>query len=178
MKPRSHAFGVSALLLMLSFALLSSGCQKENPVQVLPEDVAGTYDFTHFIFIPDAAAIAPANVLDTLVAANTNLRLTASGQFVLSYQFINGPESLIAGTFEVDERRITLRAYPGAEAQLTSLLLDSPLVLNRTDVDGVLEASIRKTVDLAAFSNRYRGVPPIEGTLRLRLVLRLNAPAS
>ncbi|WP_054684576.1 hypothetical protein [Rhodothermus marinus] len=101
MKPRSHAFGVSALLLMLSLALLSSGCQKENPVQVLPEDVAGTYDFTHFIFIPDAAAIAPANVLDTLVAANTNLRLTASGQFVLSYQFINGPESLIAGTFEV-----------------------------------------------------------------------------
>lgn len=170
MKSRIYAFGASVVLLNLVFVL--SGCQKENPVQVLPEDVAGTYDFTHFIFIPDAAAIAPANVLDTLVAQNTNLKLTAGGQFVLSYQFIGGVESLIAGTFEVNERRVTLRAYSGAEAQLSALLLDSPLVLNRTDVEGVLEVSLRKTVNLAAFSNRYRGVPPVEGTLRLRLEQR------
>jgi hypothetical protein len=164
------------MLLALAALWFLGGCQKENPVAVLPSDVAGTYDFTTFIFIPDAAAIAPANVLDTLVSENTNLRLTASGQFVLSYQFRQGPESLIAGTFDVTQRRITLKPYAGSEAQLTSLLLDSPLVLNRTDVEGVLEASIRKTADLAAFSNRYRGVPPVQGTLRLRLVQRSVTP--
>lgn len=169
-------YACRTLILSLSTFWLLSGCQKDNPVALLPSDVAGTYDFTTFIFIPDAAAIAPANVLDTLITENTNLRLTASGQFVLSYQFRRGTESLIAGTFEVTQRRITLKAYAGSEAQLTSLLLDSPLVLNRTEVEGVLEARIRKTVNLAAFSNRYRGVPPIQGTLQLRLVQRLTTP--
>lgn len=176
---RNHGDGITLLragmgkiaLLSVVFGLLiMAGCGKENPVVVLPADVAGNYDFTRFEFVPDASAITPANLLDTLITERTYLRLIAGGQFILNYQFIDGPESIISGDFTVSSTRITLQASPGSEARLTSLLLHSPLLLIRSIEDESLTSSTRKTVDLAAFSGRYSGVPPVRGTLEIRLV--------
>lgn len=156
--------------LVLSTAL--SGCKKDNPVNVLPSDVAGAYYFSEFQFVPDASAIQPANVLDTLVTQDTYLRLISSGQFILNYRFRGGQESIISGDFSVSTSRITLRAAPGSEARLISLLLNSPIVFNRNEGPGEAESLVSytvKTVDLASFSNKYAGVPPVRGTLQIEL---------
>lgn len=163
--------GFWAILFSVTAAI--GACSKENPVNVLPEEVAGNYIFTEFRFVPDAAAIQPANILDTLVTDNTYLRLIAGGQFILHYQFIGSNESIISGDFSITVDNVRLRAAPGSEARLVSLLLNSPLDLRRVFDNGqeeAFEASVQKTVDLESYSSKYAGVPPVRGTLRLRLV--------
>jgi hypothetical protein len=164
---------ITILAILFAVGAMSlTNCDKSNPVNVLPEDVAGTYDFIQFVFIPDAAALESANLLDTLVVGNTNLRLLDGGQFTLNYQFMNGPESIISGDFSVSTSEIRLAAAAGSEARLASLLLHSPLRLKRNiDLDK-LESTTTKTVDLSAYSGRYAGVPPVRGRLILELVLR------
>ena len=163
------------LVLIVTIIVIStglSGCKKDNPVNVLPSDVAGAYYFTDFQFVPDASAIQPANVLDTLVAEDTYLRLISSGQFILNYRFRGGQESIISGDFSVTTSRITLRAAPGSEARLISLMLNSPIVFNRSEGPAESESLTSytvKTVDLASFSAKYAGVPPVRGTLQIGL---------
>lgn len=164
------------IFLSVSVLIITWGCSKENPVNVLPDEVAGTYDFSRYEFVPLAVAIQPANVLDTLVVANTFLRLTEGGQFLLNYQFLNGPESIIAGNFTVDASRVQLQPSPGSEARLTSLLLQAPIRLDRVSVPGQirdrLEMANAQTVDLNSFSNRYEGLPPVPGILFISLTPR------
>ncbi|MCH8557410.1 MAG: hypothetical protein LAT84_06310 [Balneolia bacterium] len=140
---------------------------------MLPEEVAGTYDFDRFEFVPSASAIQPAVVLDTLVAENTFLRLTSGGQFLLNYQFQNGPESLISGNFSVSANRVELQPSAGSEARLTSLLLEAPILLTRVPVSGQSRDSFNmensQTVDLSVYSGRYEGLPPVPGILFLDL---------
>lgn len=163
---------IAVMALLAVGSIMNTSCDKSNPVQVLPEDVAGTYDFQQFVFIPDAVALESANLLDTLVVENTNLRLLDGGQFTLNYQFVGGPEAIISGDFRVSSTEIRLQAAAGSEARLASLLLHSPLRLRRNiDLDK-LEASVTKTVDLSAFSGRYAGVPPVAGRLVLELILQ------
>ncbi|MCC5925609.1 MAG: hypothetical protein JJU41_03520 [Bacteroidetes bacterium] len=168
---------IQYLIILLSITTIISACNEENPVNVLPDEVAGNYVFTEFRFVPDAAAIQPADILDTLVTANTYLRLIAGGQFILNYQFIGSNEAIISGDFSISLDNIRLRAAPGSEARLVSLLLNSPLDLKRVFDNGEedsFEASVQKTVDLESYSSRYAGVPPVRGTLRLRLVRATN----
>lgn len=172
-----HSRTILFLMGIVSAITVISACSKENPVNVLPDEVAGNYVFTEFQFEPDASAIQPANILDTLVTANTYLRLIAGGQFILNYQFIGSNESIISGDFSITVDNIRLRAAPGSEARLVSLLLNSPLDLERVFENGEeesFEASVRKTVDLESYSSKYDGVPPVRGTLRLRLVRAPN----
>ena len=160
-----------SIVSILSILMLNA-CSEDNPVNILPSDVAGDYFFTEFQFVPDASAIAPANVLDTLVFEDTYLRLIAGGQFIINYRFIDGPESIISGDFSVTIEKITLRAAPGSEARLISLLLNSPLEFDRNTVNNGQErliANIRKTVDLESYSDSYDGVPPVKGTLKIQL---------
>ena len=168
---------MSVITALLLLTLTLGACKKDNPVNVLPDEVAGKYIFTEFVFVPDAAAIQPANVLDTLVANNTYLRLIAGGQFILNYQFTGSNESIISGDFTITVDNIRLRAAPGSEARLISLLLNSPLDLERVFGNGDEESfqtSVRKTVDLESYSSKYDGVPPVRGTLRLTLVPENN----
>ncbi|AXI99581.1 hypothetical protein CYPRO_0294 [Cyclonatronum proteinivorum] len=164
------------LLVITSIALTAWSCSKENPVNVLPDEVAGTYDFSRYEFVPLAAAIQPANVLDTLVAANTFLRLTEGGQFLLNYQFLNSPESIIAGSFTLDANQIQLQPSPGSEARLASLLLQTPIRFDRVTVPGEirdgLEMANSQTVDLNSFSDQYEGLPPVPGVLFINLIPR------
>lgn len=163
--------------ITVSMIAVLGACSKENPVNVLPDEVAGNYVFTEFRFVPDAAAIQPANILDTLITDNTYLRLIAGGQFILNYQFKGSNESIISGDFSITVDNVRLRAAPGSEARLVSLLLNSPLDLKRVFDNGQqesFEARIQKTVDLESYSSKYAGVPPVRGTLRLRLVRASN----
>ncbi len=165
-----------SLIIFIVLLATAFGCSKDNPVNVLPDEVAGTYDFNRYEFVPTASAIDPANVLDTLVVENSFLRLTSGGQFLLNYQFVNGPESLISGNFSISANRVELQAAAGSESRLTALLLESPIRLNRVSVsnqtrDG-LEMENSQTVDLSNFSNRYEGLPPVPGTLFLSLTPR------
>ncbi len=172
MQTKMRSLKVSVTLLLFLFGTLTlTQCDKSDPVRILPEDVAGTYSFTNFIFIPDATALEPADMLDTLVAANTNLVLLDGGQFTLSYRFVNGSQSLISGDFTARAEEIKLTAAPGSETRLTSLLLHSPLELQLDLERGILESTTSKTVDLSAFSGRYEGVPPVSGRLILELIL-------
>lgn len=160
---------VPVLLLLL---LILSGCDKENPINVLPSDVAGDYQFTEYQFVPDASAIAPANVLDTLITDKTYIRLIAGGQFIFNYQFRGGQESIIAGEFTVTTSNIILRASPGSEARLISLLLSSPIEFDRSSDSsnpGQITSTTLKTVDLESYSDNYSGVPPVRGRLIMRL---------
>ncbi|MCH8569538.1 MAG: hypothetical protein LAT67_14795 [Balneolales bacterium] len=164
---------ITISLFFALVALLWVGCSKDNPVNILPSEVAGTYDFIRYEFVPSAAAIQPANVLDTLVVQNTFLRLTEGGQFLLNYQFINGPESIISGNFSITANRVELQPAAGSEARLTSLLLQPPLRLDRIPAQGQfrdsLEMAKEQVVDLSNFSNRYDGIPPVPGVLFLQL---------
>ena len=163
---------ITVVALLAVVSIINTSCDKSNPVRVLPEDVAGVYDFQQFIFIPDASALEPANLLDTLVVDNTNLRLLDGGQFTLNYQFKGGSEAIIAGDFSVSSTEIRLQAAAGSEARLASLLLHSPIRMRRNiDLDK-LEASVTKTVDLSAYAERYAGVPPVRGRLLIEMILR------
>lgn len=171
MQTNMRKLRISVPLLLIVFgALILGQCDKSNPVRVLPEDVAGTYQFTNYVFTPDASALEPANLMDTLVVASTNLVLLDGGQFTLNYRFINGSQSIISGDFTATVDEIKLTAAPGSEARLASLLLHSPLELQHDIEIGRLESTTTKTVDLSTFSGRYKGVPPVPGRLEMVLI--------
>lgn len=158
-----------ALVLVL---LVFTACGKDNPVNVQPGVIAGDYIFTEFQFTPDAAALQTANVLDSLVAAETYLRLTSGGQFILNYRYKGSIEAIISGDFTATASSVTLKAASGSDARLSSLLLSSPIVLVRLGETGSNEAltsTSTKTVNLASYSSHYAGVPPVRGVLTLSL---------
>lgn len=159
---------VAVLIGFISF----TGCGDDNPVRLSPDEVQGRYDFTEFVFDPDAAALMNANVLDTLVMDRTSLLLLDGGQFALNYQLIGGEESLISGDFTVTESVVELKMSSGSEERQNQLLLHSPLRLTRNMQTSNLATMEVKTKDLSLFSDRYAGIPPVEGELRIRLILR------
>ncbi len=161
--------------MLLVFAAGLAACDSGDPVDGPdPREVAGTYRFTEFTFDPNASAIPDVNVLDTLVATTTQLRLFEDGSFALEYQFRGGVQSLASGSFRVRSDRIDLTADADDQAKMQSLLLDREVRLNRVANDRrLLEADISKTANLEAFSpGRYEGLTSVPGTLRLRLSLR------
>jgi predicted small lipoprotein YifL len=163
---------ILALVAILIGFISFTGCGDSNPVKLSPDEVQGRYDFTEFIFTPDAEALIAANVLDTLVMDRSDLLLLDGGQFALSYQFQEGEESLIFGDFTVTESAVELKMSSGAEERQNDLLLHSPLRLTRNLETSSLATIEVKTKDLSLFSDRYAGIPPVEGELRIKLVLR------
>lgn len=158
------------LLALLCFAL--SACDSGDPIdEPHPRDVAGQYEFSEFTFEPTGTAFQPINVLDTLVQAETNLRLSSGGQFILSYQFENGDVFFPAGRFSVTARTVTLNFDDSYRGQVEELLLSDEMTLRRSeDAEDVLTAEIPKTINPSEFSERYEGVTSMSGALRLRLV--------
>lgn len=65
-------------ILGLALALALSACDSSGDA-VTPGDVAGEYVFSDFRFIPESTLLPAANLLDTLVAENTRLQLSAAG---------------------------------------------------------------------------------------------------
>lgn len=161
------------LPLILVGLLLLSACDSGDPIdEPSPADVAGTYQFTRFEFVPSAAGVLqPISVLDTLNRAATSLELTSGGDFVLSYQFEGGQKHLLTGVFDVSADQVDLDGRRDDRDSYQQLLLSDDLSLERNVPEqNVLTASIQKTINPAAFSDRYQGIESASGTLYIRLV--------
>lgn len=162
-------------LVLLAMALSLSACDSgDDDSGLTMDDLVGTYTIAQLNFDPAGSQVAVANVLDTLVTAQTSLTLNQSGQFLLNYQFQNGPAGeFIAGSysFSNDEVRITI---DGNFADVRrKLILPSSFTLDANATGTTLQASInREGVTLTEFSGRYSGVPPIDGVLNIRLQKR------
>ncbi len=165
------------LPLALLFCLLFAACDTEDPEPpASPADVEGTYDLTEFLFNPQAAAIADANVLDRLAPGATLdlLNTQRGGQFQLRYQFTGELPDLISGDFEVTETSVTLTVREEDRPSLSGLLLNAQIAFVREN-DTVLSRSVTKTVNLQAFDpEQYggAGLTEVRGTLTLVLVRR------
>lgn len=159
-------------LLSVLLVLLIGGCDSGDPIdEPHPRDVAGLYNFAEFTFAPSGTAFQPIVVLDTLVQSETNLRLSSGGDFILSYQFINGDVFFPAGEFAVTASTVRLNGENSSRPQFEELLLTDEFTLRRSvDEPGLLTASITKTINPSEFSDRYEGVTEMSGTLKLRLV--------
>ena len=157
--------------MVLVLGGLLAACDSSDPEsRTLPEEVAGAYTFTQFEFDPDATVLPSFNVRDTLVASDTEIELVDSGQFLMTYRLRGGTKQLMTGTFTATRSQVRLHGSEADRAKFEALLLNENLVLVRDEADAdVLFANLRATVDLAAFSDRYAGIGPVEGTLRLRL---------
>jgi hypothetical protein len=155
-------------LLLLVLSACDSGDSVDEPH---PRDVAGVYAFTEFSFQPSGQGFQPIAVLDTLVQSETNLRLSSGGNFILSFQFVNGELYFPAGDFSVSEQSVRLNGNNEDRADFERLLLDDETTLRHSvDQPGVLTAEVSKTINPSEFSERYQGVTEMSGTLTLRLV--------
>jgi hypothetical protein len=163
------------LLVSLLLAATLAACDSNGDDDPTPADIAGTYDVAEFRFVPDAGAITAANVLDTLVADGTSVRVLSGGDFTFEYEFEGGVTRSLSGEVEVrtDEVRFTFDAADAARRE--QLLLPESLVFDRED-DGELSASEEISVDLEAFDEDfYDGIDDEQGELTLRLTPRVQA---
>lgn len=156
----------TALLLLFLVA-----CDSNNDNRSDVEAVAGEYAFVEFRFLPDSDLLTPVNMLDTLLVENTRLQLFSSARFTLLYQFEGGDPTFVGGTFSVSDRRVRLNGAIDEAAFYEALLLSNETTLDRQD-NGDLSADINRSVNLSAFSNRYRGLPSVDGKTILRLSRR------
>lgn len=156
------------LLLPALFLLLLAACDSGPTIE--GEDLAGTYDFEDFYFDIAAPAVDDVGFLDTLVAADTQLELSADDEFVLVYRFEGaGSRRFLTGSFEIDGSRVILQFRSSDDEKRRQLLLPPELAL-RIQEDGALLVGTRELedVDLSQFSDQYQGLTA-DGTLRLVL---------
>jgi hypothetical protein len=158
---------VGVLFLLGAFSL--SACDSNDDSGLTVDDIIGTYTFTQLSFNPTAAAIPDANVLDTLVTAQTSLLLNANGQFLLNYQFVNGAAgNFLAGTYSLNGDDVQLNINDNNEQARRTLLLPDSFTLRVLNQGAQLQADIdRSGINLADFSDRYTGVTT-NGTLIIR----------
>lgn len=163
-----------AALICTAAVPFVAGCDTTDPVPpAAPEEVAGTYDFAEFRFVPTSSGIVPLNLLDTLITDETQLDLAANGEFQLVYRLEGSTFSdNVRGTFNASRDEVVLSARAVDVARLEALLLRQQLTFTRTTETELL-LSDQRTVDLESFDDeRYGGLDAVTGALRLRLVLR------
>ena len=167
MRLRYHA--LAALLVFL--ALGQAACDSGDPIDAPgPEDVAAIYDFTALSFTPQAQAVQPVNLLDSLDLTDTNLRLGSSGNFILTYQFLGGGPFFLTGDFSVTEQTVRIEGRGEDRDDYRLLFLEEDFTLRRTAGLGTLSADIVKNVNLQEYDpDKYAGLTSVPGTLRLRL---------
>ena len=159
-----------AVLAVLALAACDSGDAIDPPS---PADIAGTYAFEAFRFRPAASALAPVDVLDTLVATDSYVQFFDGGQAILQFRRAGGTTRFVPGDVEVRRDQVRLTFQGGNDATLARLVLPNVLVFDRED-DGGLTVTESFTADLEAYDvDRYAGFDAIPGTLTLRL--RLDA---
>lgn len=167
----------SFFALLFGAAILLTGCDSGDPIdEPSPQDVAGSYDFTEFRFVPSNRNIPAYSFLDTLVAGETYLRLLSSGEFVLFYEYESGNTMAASGSFTVRATTVTLRAAENDVDEFAAIALDPEITLNRVETDTalVLSASLSKTLNLSEFSGSedYADLPPLPGSLEITVVHR------
>lgn len=161
-------------LLLTAVAVVTlAACDSGDPLD-LPSaaDVAGVYDVEQFRFVPDASALAPVNVLDTLVTDESFVEILDGGQATLRFRRTGGTTRIVPADVEVRRQQVRVRFQGGNEGTLGRLVLPTVLTFDR-DGDDVLAAEDDLTADLTLYdSDRYSGFDSVPGTLTLRLRLR------
>ena len=155
---------VAILTCITLFAAIAvAGCNQNDQLAqpVTADEVAGSYEFTQFEFVPDDEFIVSVNMLDSLVSL-TELKLGTDDRFVLSYHFDGGAQRSIGGAMKINTGDIQLEAESGNEEALATLFLGDLITLDRKDMQ--LSASIPSTIDSTKFSADSTG-----GTLEIRL---------
>jgi hypothetical protein len=166
-------FRLSLLAVIILFVL--TGCDSGDPAdEARHSDVAGEYRFTEFVFTPTAQVVQPINVLDTLVTSDTHLNLSSGGNFIFAYKFVEGDLYFLTGSFSVTERTVRIDGLTENRSLYSQILLREDFTLRRDETNpNVLTADIELTdVNPSAFSDRYKGIGSLDGTLSLRLVIR------
>ena len=159
----------AALVALVAVSACDSGDAIDAPT---PGDVAGVYDFDAFRFTPDASALAPVNVLDTLVTGESFVELLDGGQATLRFRRQGGATRFVPGDFEVRRSELRITFDGGNDDTLARLVLPGVLTFERDDDDG-LSLSQELTADLEAYdASRYGGFDDVPGTLTLRLERR------
>ena len=166
MKYMNRSLTLTAVLAVLSLTLL--GCDSNSADEDLGTH-AGEYTFQQFRFVPDSPLLEPVNMLDTLVVSATRLQLFTSGRFTLLYQFEGGKSTFVGGDATGASGGVKLKGERSDEAIYGSLLLPVEFELKTGTAAGTLNATLERRVNLAAFSDRYQGLPSVEGRLVLAL---------
>ncbi len=158
-------------LLLGAFVLLAA-CDSGDAIDPpTPADVAGTYDISALSFVPSSSGISTVNVLDTLVTAESTIRLLDSGQAQLDFRRRGGTARFVAGSIEVRARQVRLTFDAGSESTLARLVLPRVLTLDRDST--ALTVSMNLTADLQAYdAARYGGLTAIPGRLTVGLQRR------
>jgi len=157
-------------LVLLATTISLSACDSGGDDSGLTiDDIVGTYTFSQLSFNPEAAAIMDANVLDTLVAAQTSFRLFEDGSLNLNYQFQNGSPAFVPGSFTLNDDEIRVDLDDSFGNQRRAILLPDEFTLQVVGTGSQLQADIdRNGVNMADFSDFYSGVTT-NGTLVIRL---------
>ncbi|NNE68784.1 MAG: hypothetical protein HKN29_00320 [Rhodothermales bacterium] len=156
-------------LLLLPLALFWAACDSGDSGPDI-DDVVGEYGFIEYRFLPDSPLLEPVDMTDTLVVAETRLQLFTSGRFTLLYRFEGSPSAtFVGGDAERTSRGVKLKGESDDEDAYLDLLLPVEIELSTGTTPGRLSANIDRRVNLSAFSDRYAGLPSVEGTLILSL---------
>lgn len=156
--------------LLFAGAMIYSACDSGGP-NVEVSEIDGDYEFTEFRFLPDASALPAVNVLDTLTDNTASLSLSSNRRFTLRYRFQEADGSnFIDGSFDpAEDDRIQLNVSEETRAEADDVLLPGSFRLDIVEDGARLEGEFADRVDLAAFSESYAGIPPVEGRVILRL---------
>lgn len=161
---------LSAALAALVALVILPGCGLIGGASLTPEQVAGTYRVVEFRFVPNASAIATADVLDELDSDDTYLELLTGGVGQFNLRAEGERASLQPGTFGIGGNNVTFRFTGGDRDTREALLLPNRVTFSASG-SGTLIAEEEATVDLEAFDGRrYAGLENVEGVLRMRLV--------
>ncbi len=163
--------------LFIFAATVVSGCDSNEEDTIDTSALIGSYEFTQFVFRPNAdpSILAPANVLDTLVAGQTSLRFSANNRFLLEYRFQGAASDLlfIEGTYEIIGDEVRLRTSGSFDNERNRLLLPGEFRLTALDEGARLEGNINLSgVTMSFFSPRYNGIGKVNGALQLNLTKR------
>lgn len=155
------------LTLLVLLMLVPIACDSNNEDDGIAE-LAGEYTFSEFRFTPDSNLLEPVNMLDTLVVEATRLQLFSSGRFTLLYQFEGGQSTFVGGNATRTNDGVRISGDRDNEEIFAALLLPVEFELTAESTT-TLTAREDRRVDLARFSDRYEGLPSVEGTLFLTL---------
>lgn len=156
------------LVALVALAACDNGEAIDPPT---PADVAGTYDFTALRFVPTSSGIAPVSVLDTLVTAESFVRILDGGQAQLEFRRRGGTARFVAGEVEVRARQVRLTFEDGSDDVLERLVLPQVLILDRDSTS--LTTTTDLTADLEGYdASRYGGLTSVPGRLTVGLALR------
>ena len=166
-KSRMLLCSLVLLATMISLSACDSGGD-DNGLTI--DDIVGTYTFTQLSFNPEAAAIMDANVLDTLIAAQTSFELLQNRSLVLNYQFESASSrAIVPGTYSLDGDEVRIDLDDSFADARRAILLPDEFTLQVLSNGTQLQANIdRDGVNMEDFSDFYAGVTT-NGTLIIRL---------